>query len=51
MLTVFLVTAEANLGEGKTEQIALLSAHESVFVLRELKLESLLQAEARIVSK
>lgn len=45
------MTAEANLGEGKMEQIALLSAHESMFVLRQLKLGSFLQAEARIVSK
>lgn len=33
------------------EQIALLSAYESMLVLREFKLESFLQAEARVVSK
>lgn len=42
MLTVFLVTAEANLGEGKMEQMALV-CYESMFVLREFELESFLQ--------
>lgn len=51
MLTVFLVTAEADLGEGKMEQIALLSAYENMFILREFKSESFLQLKARIVSK
>lgn len=41
---MFLVTAEANLGEGKMERIALLFAHESMFILREFKSESFFQA-------
>lgn len=32
MLTVILVTAEADLGEGRMKQIALLSACETVFI-------------------
>lgn len=37
MLTVILVTAEADLGEGRVKQIVLLSAYETVFILREFK--------------
>lgn len=37
MLTVILVTAEADLGEGRMKQIALLSAYETVFISREFK--------------
>lgn len=48
---MFLVTAEAGLGEGKMERVALLSSYESVFVLREFKSGSLLLLKARIASK
>ena len=47
MLTVFLVTAEANLGEGEMERIALLSAYESMFILREFKSKKFFAVESQ----
>jgi len=44
---VFSVTAEANLGEGKTERRALLPACEGMFILTEFKSESFSAVESQ----